>query len=69
MGGLLLAPFFACLWLGRSFFARYRDVMRLIFVLAIVSAFLQAFWPIFLPISLLLFIPDILLTVQIEMVG
>jgi tRNA A-37 threonylcarbamoyl transferase component Bud32 len=69
LAGLVLASILACLWIRRSFFVRYQELLRLALLLIITCAFLQVFWPIFLPLGLLVFIPVLLLTIQIEHTG
>jgi serine/threonine protein kinase len=66
--GLLIPPVLAILWVRRSFFARYRELFRLAFLLVITCAILQFFWPLLLPVGLIVFIASVLLLIQIEKV-
>lgn len=68
LAGLLLPSLLAVLWMRRSFFAQYRELLRLPFLLVMACAVLQFFWPILLPVSLIVFIASVLLLVQIEKV-
>jgi serine/threonine protein kinase len=69
LGELMLISCLAFFWLRRSFFANYRALLNLPFLLVLACAFLQLIWPIFLPLGLLFLIPAVLLAVQIEKAG
>jgi serine/threonine protein kinase len=65
---LLIPSLLAFFWTRRSFFARYRELLRFSFLLVVICAMLQFVWPIFLPIGLIIFIVSVLLLIQIEKV-